>query len=158
MPNQKNNPCNRQNFNSACALLAHAAPQNTFNVQNIWMDYGAGMMWETIICTRPDGSSYQVLSPRDWDRLQTADLLEEVEGVVADIIESQRRTLGIPEGKTDVTVSIGRKLDRLYKGQITYDHLTGFVDGLIAAGAITVKEGSNVLTNAKRHAKEVPHA
>lgn len=106
MPNGKTNLCNVRNFDLACQMLKANAPDNTFTIQNIWMDYGAGMMWETIICVRPDGSSYQVLNPRDWDLLDSASEVEDIIRVVAGIIKDQRQLLRVPEGRpTEIEVT-----------------------------------------------------
>lgn len=95
MPNQKMNVCNRPNFDAACALLNAFAPGNTFTVGETYIDFGAGMKWETIICARPCGLAYQVLSPRDWDKLQEAGNPARVARVVSDILISQARLLGL---------------------------------------------------------------
>ncbi len=95
MPNKANNLCNRANFDLACAMLTYAHPYNVFKVENIWMDYGAGMRWDTIICYRnKEGwGNYQVLCPRDWDLLNEATTALEVLTVVNTILEDQKKTL-----------------------------------------------------------------
>lgn len=84
MPCQKDNPCNRENFDIAVALLNLEFPERGFYIEKTWMDFGAGMSWENILCHKPDSrwGDYQYLYPADWDRLDTAtNALELMEAV-----------------------------------------------------------------------------
>lgn len=92
MPNGKNNNCNRINFNAAEAMLRFLNPGTNFRIENIYMDYGAGMMWETIIAGK-DSHEYQVLCPRDWDIINNASDLHEIVKVVLAIQKDQAKTL-----------------------------------------------------------------
>jgi len=95
MPNKAENPCNRKNFDLACAMLSHAHPDNTFKIENIWLDFGAGMRWDTIVCYKANNpwGSYQVLCPRDWDLLDAAETIADVLKVVNTILADQERSL-----------------------------------------------------------------
>ena len=97
MPNQAENPCNRPTFEAAIALLKVIAPANEYSIERIALDYGAGMWWETIICTRPHKSfdSYQMLNPRDWDALAIADSPTEIAKLVESLAAGQKNLLGI---------------------------------------------------------------
>ena len=98
MPNQKQNLCNRPNFEAAIALLKVVAPRNKYSIENIWMDYGAGMKWDTIICKNERNAvwgGYQMLCPRDWDALQRATGATEISGIVNAIVSDQKRSLGL---------------------------------------------------------------
>ena len=92
MPNMKDNPCNRPNFDAAIAMLKFLNPKVDFHIRDIWMDYGAGMMWETIIAGK-GSHEYQVLCPRDWDLIQNALDLPDVVKVVLAIQKDQAKTL-----------------------------------------------------------------
>lgn len=37
-----------------------------FTVEEVYEDYGANMLWKTIICTDETGSEHQILNPREW--------------------------------------------------------------------------------------------
>lgn len=43
-----------------------------FTVKDCYFDLGQGWMWTTIIATRPDGDHWQVLCPRDHERILTS--------------------------------------------------------------------------------------
>lgn len=66
--------CNRKNFERAVELLKIKAPRNEFEIEETYLDYGAGLKWETIIAYRnsergTNRDSYQMLCPRDWKEL-----------------------------------------------------------------------------------------
>lgn len=54
-------------------------PELKFRVENIYEDYGADMMWDTIVCYPRDGFSWQILSPRQYDRISTMSYRELVD-------------------------------------------------------------------------------
>lgn len=101
MPNGANNTCNRPNFEAAVALMRLAAPGNAYTIEDIWMDYGAGMRWETIVCTRPGNTwgGYQVLNPHDWDLLNNACGIDDVVTITRSIINKQADLMGIKRGE-----------------------------------------------------------
>lgn len=101
MPCEANNRCNRPNFEAAVALMRVAAPHNVYTIENIWMDYGAGMRWDTILCDRPGNTwgGYQVLNPRDWDLLDGARTIGEIVTVVETILKDQADLMGIEKGE-----------------------------------------------------------
>lgn len=90
MPNGKDNACNHKNFEMACAMLRYAYPKRTFDIQTIYLDFGAGMRWETIVT-----NDYQILCPRDWDLLNTATRLEDIIKVVHSIQNEQDKLLKV---------------------------------------------------------------
>ena len=71
MPNGKVNHCNREAFEKAVDILSKAHPGHKFRIGWTWLDYGAGMEWETILCEKPNSAwgEYQLLNPREWDEL-----------------------------------------------------------------------------------------
>jgi len=89
MPHGKHNPCDKRNFRLFCEMLRFAHPDNRFKVELVWMDHGAGMDWETVICYRPNGASYQVLNGRDWDDLNMAGTMDEVAEIARSVLEVQ---------------------------------------------------------------------
>ena len=95
MPNGKNNPCNRKNFEMAVAMLRFIVPETKFTVEETYLDYGAGMKWETIIATRDwnGGTDYQMLSPREWDELYMADTVFDVAQIVTRLVKEQGKLL-----------------------------------------------------------------
>ena len=104
MPNQRENPCNKRLFKAAIEILKMLAPNNLYYIENTYLDYGAGMMWETIICYRDNGDSYQILLPRDWDKLNAMTLPDDIfdlTQLVISITKDQSKLLGIAnkEGK-----------------------------------------------------------
>lgn len=51
--------------------------QYSFYVERVWQDYGAGLMWNTIICYRNnDDDSYQMLSPRQMKEVEVSSVDE----------------------------------------------------------------------------------
>ena len=93
MPYGKENKCNRKNFDLAIAMMKFLAPGSKFEIRDIYLDYGANMMWETIVAGTTRGTEYQMLSPRDWDRLDAANSVEEIGGLVAELIGRQKSLL-----------------------------------------------------------------
>lgn len=70
----------------ACIALNRFARKGTrYHISDTYFDYGQGWRWTTIIATKPDGSHYQALNPRDHARIITApDTLAMVREIVAD--------------------------------------------------------------------------
>lgn len=90
------NPCNRPNMEAAVSMLkAFGGEGNVFAIQEIYLDRGAGMMWETILCIRNNKDPYQMLSPHDWERIQNATTPWAISEIVEDIIASQKELLGL---------------------------------------------------------------
>ena len=95
MPFKANNPCNKANFEAAISLFKVVAPKNEYKLEEIYLDYGAGMKWETIVCYRGINDHYQMLCPRDWDKLQAATTPEQIAAIVRAICEDQKGLLRI---------------------------------------------------------------
>jgi len=93
MPNKTNNPCNRQNFTLAIEVLKYHAPWNRYAIEDIYLDLGAGMKWETIVCYRSVNDSYQMLCPRDWDILNIAATASEITLLMEKIVSDQAKLL-----------------------------------------------------------------
>ena len=54
----------------AAQELTRLSPNGTtYSVNDTWFDFGQRWMWTTIIATRPDGTSWQALNPRDHERI-----------------------------------------------------------------------------------------
>lgn len=54
----------------ASALLTAKSPNGyTYRVSECYMDYGAGLMWTTILCNGGNWGGFQALNPREWDEL-----------------------------------------------------------------------------------------
>lgn len=96
MPNGRENFCNRKNFNFAVEILKYHYPEHVFEIENVYLDCGADMKWDTIICHRncKYNDSYQMLCPRDWDKLYLAGTSQEILTIVLSIIEDQKKLLG----------------------------------------------------------------
>lgn len=86
MPNLKDNHAN-QNFKVAIEILRKLRPDCDFILKKVYMDFGAGMMWDTIVCyyNEPFTRSYQMLSPRQWDDLYNADKPEEITAIANEL-------------------------------------------------------------------------
>lgn len=56
-----------------------------FSIQRTWIDMGANWSENTIIVTKPDGSRYQALSPRDLDDIENGDWQLVANRVIEDI-------------------------------------------------------------------------
>lgn len=96
MPNQANNPCNRRNFDLAVAILRYTFPTTRFYIRDIYLDYGAGMMWETIVAETArnrDWGGYQILSPKQWDLLNSAESIAEITFGITALAEKQKELL-----------------------------------------------------------------
>ena len=95
MPNGKNNPCDRKNFEMAATMLRFIVPETKFTVEETYLDYGAGMKWETILATREGigGTHYQMLSPRQWDELYMADTVFDIAQIVTRLVKEQEKLL-----------------------------------------------------------------
>ena len=97
MPNGKNNYCNK-NFEMAATMLRFLVPETKFTVEETYLDYGAGMKWETIIVKRGSGYEigsldYQMLSPRQWDELYMADTVFDIAQIVTRLVKEQEKLL-----------------------------------------------------------------
>ena len=98
MPYGKENKCNRKSFEMAVAMLKFLAPENEYKIENIYLDYGAGMMWETIVVYRKKFGiveSYQMLSPRAWDQLAITDNVFDISQIVTKMVKEQAHLLGL---------------------------------------------------------------
>lgn len=62
--------------------------KKTFWIGNCYEDYGAEIMWTTImsISTGSWGGEYQLLSPREWKEIDLANSVEELTEVFKEII------------------------------------------------------------------------
>ncbi|MEI6296195.1 MAG: hypothetical protein WCO84_00935 [bacterium] len=87
----KMNYCNRGNMNIIIAILENAKTRYNFTIENIYLDLGAGMMWETITATpkNPKDWGYQILNPREWQAIQLADTNKELLEIAEEIIRDQ---------------------------------------------------------------------
>lgn len=69
-------------------MLTERATRTTFCVDDTYWDFGAGIVWTTIIANRDDGSSWQTLYPFQRNAIfaatEAADLLRVVESIVND--------------------------------------------------------------------------
>lgn len=67
-------------------VLTDVSPKHiTYYVDDTYFDYGQDWMWTTIIARRPDGVEYQVLCPRDYEKiLLTDDLLTTLSEIRSD--------------------------------------------------------------------------
>lgn len=84
----KENPCNRDAFELAVSLLSYEFRDRKFSIANVYLDYGADMRWDTILCDRGGTwGSYQLLNPRDWEKLNKSEVAEEVLDVVRSLVE-----------------------------------------------------------------------
>jgi len=95
MPYARENFCNRKNFSFALEILRYHYPEHVFIIENTYLDYGAGMKWDTIICYRNNNGkdSYQMLCPRDWDKLYAAGTSQEILTLVLSVIKDQKTLL-----------------------------------------------------------------
>jgi hypothetical protein len=59
----------------------------TYKVDYTYLDYPR-LAWKTIICTRPNGDSWQVLNPRDWQDIAAAEV-EELPGLIERLMSSE---------------------------------------------------------------------
>lgn len=57
-----------------------------YTIEDVYFDYGQDWMWTTIVAHRPDGDSWQALTPAQWEKLMMAENV----GEVADIVEEIR--------------------------------------------------------------------
>ena len=77
MPSKAKNfipPEAMKNFRFLCSAFAFLYPENRYEIEETWLDVGAEMRWETIVCyNRPYGAAYQMLSPAEWDRIVRED-------------------------------------------------------------------------------------
>lgn len=60
-----------------------------YEVGNTYLDFGSGYQWTTIIATKRDGSTYQVLSPNEWEDIVNAKEDSEVERVIAKVLSDK---------------------------------------------------------------------
>lgn len=99
---QKKNPCNRRVFELAVAMLKFKFPMVQFEVKETYMDYGAGIEWETIVCSYREkmtedrfyDGGYQMLSPVQWQRLDSALTIDHVAEFVTALANEQAHLLG----------------------------------------------------------------
>ena len=125
----KKNPCNRKNFEMACQMLHFINPELTFVVNETYLDFGAGMQWETIICTNGTSDvlgTYQMLSPRDWEKLNACTGLQDITTWVLAINDDQQKTFDHMKPKAAapvVTVEApdSNKLELTYVGNDSWD-------------------------------------
>lgn len=54
----------------ACQIAEELTEHMQFKVQDVYFDFGQDWMWTTIIAYNlKDGSSFQMLSPREWEEI-----------------------------------------------------------------------------------------
>ena len=72
---------------AAASMFAAFSPNNyIYKVRGTYFDYGQDWMWTTIICEDPSrDASWQVLSPRQWENILTAQNEAELVDVVREI-------------------------------------------------------------------------
>lgn len=70
----------------ASLWLTHFSTKGTqYEVGDCYFDLGQDWMWTTIIATRSDGETYQVLCPRDHEKIiRSQDILATVKEIIAD--------------------------------------------------------------------------
>lgn len=94
----KQNPCRLENFNLAVAMLNKAFPESHFVIQNVYLDYGADLSWDTIIRYKDKSqmdkmfNDYQLLCPREWEELDLADTENDVVAATNRIVKRIRDT------------------------------------------------------------------
>lgn len=66
----------------ASELTKRSAAGFTYDVKDVYFDLGQGWMWTTIVVRTPSNESWQVLSPRDHERIIYA---QDLRGVINDI-------------------------------------------------------------------------
>jgi hypothetical protein len=87
MPNKKENPANILRLTYIInALQRMALTPFTAEIRNVYLDFGAGMKWDTIIIIKPNGDHYQCLNPRDWDIIMTTDSIAELDRIAEDLM------------------------------------------------------------------------
>lgn len=52
-----------------CRVLSMHYPECEFAIENIYFDYGQDWRWTNIVCYKPDGYSFQVLNPKEFEIL-----------------------------------------------------------------------------------------
>lgn len=57
---------------AAAAMLTSMANRTTFKIENVYWDFGAALLWTTIVAYRDDGSSWQALYPREHALITSA--------------------------------------------------------------------------------------
>lgn len=85
---------NVRSLQAICGMLSGMAPDCRFFVQETYRDYGAGMMWDTIICQYRADCQYQMLSPREFDRIGLATTIDELSEIAETLYESQKHIFG----------------------------------------------------------------
>lgn len=70
----------------AAFWLTHFSTKGTrYETDDCYFDLGQNWMWTTIIATRSDGDTYQVLCPRDHEKIiRSQDILATVKEIMAD--------------------------------------------------------------------------
>lgn len=68
----------------AAKMMEMASPNNAeYVIENVYFDYGQKWLWTTIV--RRGFRPCQVLSPRDWERILTAETFTDIAEAVEEI-------------------------------------------------------------------------
>lgn len=70
-------------------LTALSASNTIYHVEDTYLDYGQGWKWTTIIANRPDGSSWQALSPREWSEVVSSASVVELAEIAEEHFEDR---------------------------------------------------------------------
>lgn len=71
-----------KSLETASKMLELKSPNGTrYEVEDCYFDLGQGWMWTTIVATKADGSSWQVLNPNQHNMITSCDLNTIVEAV-----------------------------------------------------------------------------
>ena len=89
MPNAKMNYADKDKLGAVVAMLIafDQKPTRSISIAEVYMDYGAGMKWETILVKNSKyDSSFQLLSPRQWDEIDHADTPEALAKIATELL------------------------------------------------------------------------
>lgn len=78
-----------KNLKLAVAMLEYLIPGTEFDIDDCYFDYGANMMWTTILRKTPEShwcDRVQYLCPRDQDKIMFANSPEEILAVCHSLI------------------------------------------------------------------------
>lgn len=66
------------------SILTFMSPNKVYyKVRDVYFDYG--QFWTTVIAERPDRTEWQALNPAEWEKLMSAETVEDIVAITKEI-------------------------------------------------------------------------